>query len=141
MISFKLLENVICRDMKKIIVKEDKEAEVEIFLYFLNSKEYPQHRNIIFASFPDLKNSLDTSKKEDEKRIIEKFLNSTRENNKVDIEKITSFVNAKIEKHGEAILEILANIMDYKWKPKSGDYYLVPTVYPRSPFWGDTFFF
>ena len=58
--------------MKKIILKEDFDAEVQIFLDFLNSKEYPQHKNIIFFSFPELKKMRDL-RTENEKSTVEKF--------------------------------------------------------------------
>ncbi len=126
--------------MKKIILKNDKEAEVKIFSSFLNSKLYPQHKNIIFSSFPELKEGIDL-KKENEETTIRDFLKIVRENNRDNIQKSVIFIENEIKKYGEKTLEILANLMSYEWKPESPDYFLIPTIYPMCPFWENTFFY
>ena len=126
--------------MIRIILKEDLEAEIQIFLDFLNSKEYPQHRNIIFSCFPELKIKIDLQE-EDEKIIVKRFLNTIREKNKINIEKSTIFVKNEIEKHGEKTLEILFNLMSYRWKSESENYILIPTIFPLSPFKNNNFFY
>ena len=126
--------------MKKIILKEDFDAEVQIFLDFLNNKEYPQHRNIIFSNFPELKEKIEFHIG-NEKNIIEKFLKDARENNKSKIQESVLFIRKEIEKNGAKTLEILAKLMDYTWKPSEEDYFLVPTIFPLSPFKKNTFYF
>lgn len=126
--------------MKKIIVKNDEEAEVNIFLNFLHSKEYPQHRNMIFSNFPELKTLIDTGK-EDERTIVKNFIELTRGNNKDNLEKATDYIENEVKSKGEQTLQILANLMDYAWELGSPDYILIPTIFPMSPFKGNTFFF
>ncbi len=126
--------------MKKIILKEDLNAEVQIFLNFLNNNEYPQHRNIIFSSYPELKDKLESSQ-EDEKITVEKFLKEVRKNNKENIEKSIIFIKNEIEERGEKTLETTADLMNYKWGNGSEDYFLIPTIFPLSPFNKNTFFF
>ncbi len=126
--------------MKKIILKEDFDAEVQIFLDFLNNKEYPQHRNIIFSSFPELKEKIELNTG-NERKIIENFLNEIRKNNKYKIQESVLFIKREIEKNGEKTLEILAKLMDYTWKPSEEGYFLVPTIFPLSPFKKNTFYF
>lgn len=125
--------------MKKIIVKDDEDAEVNIFFNFLNNKEYPQHRNIIFSCFPELKEELDLQKG-DEKSIIKKFIKIVRRDNKDNIKKSILFIKDEVKEKGEKTLEILANLMDYKWKNENIDYFLIPTILPFSPF-GDNIFY
>lgn len=126
--------------MAKITLETNEKAEVDIFLNFLNNTEYPQHRNIIFSCFPDLKTKID-SQNEDEKRILEKFLNKVREDNKTNVQKSITFVKNEVEKHGEKALEILASLMNYKWKSVDENYTLIPTIFPLSPFKDHTFFY
>ncbi len=128
---------------KKIILdlENNEEAEVNLFISFLHSKQYPQHRGMIFSCFPELKEKLDLQQKEDEESTVRDFLKVIREKNKDNIEKSVVFIKSEIEKHGEKTLEILADLMNYKWKPKSDDYFLVPTIFPSCPFNGNTFFY
>ena len=119
--------------MKKIILDTSEESEVRLFLHFLNSKEYPQHRNIIFSCFPELRARLDLQKNNEED-VVKNFLKETREKNKKNIQKSVIFIKNEIEEHGEKTLEILADLMDYKWKLEGKDYHLVPTILPMSPF-------
>lgn len=126
--------------MKKIIVKDDEDAEIDIFFNFLNNKEYPQHRNIIFSCFPELKKELGLQK-EDEKSIIKKFIKIVRRNSKDNIKKSVSFIKNEIREKGEKTLEILANLMDYKWRYENVDYFLIPTILPFSPFGDNVFYY
>jgi len=128
---------------KKIILdlENNEETEVDIFTHFLNSAQYPQHKNIIFSAFPELKEKLDSQQKEDEKSTVRDFLKIIREKNKDNIQKSVVFIKSEIEKYGEKTLEILADLMNYKWKPNSENYSLVPTIFPLSPFDGNTFFY
>lgn len=126
--------------MKKIIVENNEEAEVNIFFKFLNSKEYPQHRNIIFSCFPELREKLDLQK-DNEIIILREFLKKVREENKDNIQKSIIFIKNEVEKHGERTLEILASLMDYKWRPENGDYSLIPTILPMSPFGDNVFYY
>jgi hypothetical protein len=124
----------------KIIVKNDLDAEVQIFQNFLNNKEYPQHRNIIFSSYPGLKEKLELEGV-DEKSVLVEFINKTREENKINIEKSIVYIESEVINKSEKTLEILTNLMDYKWNKEAEDYILVPTIFPMCPFNGNTFFF
>ncbi len=126
--------------MKKIILKISQETETKFFSRFLHSKLFPQHKYMIFSSFPELKEKIDSSKKK-EKIIIREFLTKIREDNKDNIEKSIIFIKNEIEKKGEKSLQILANLMDYKWKLKSEDYILMPTLLPFCPFEDNTFLY
>ncbi len=124
----------------KIIVKNDFDAEVQIFQNFLNNKEYPQHRNIIFSSYPELKQKLELEGV-DEKAVLIQYLNKTRAENKINIEKSIKYIENEIINKSERTLEILADLMDYKWRQEAEDYLLIPTIFPICPFNGNTFFF
>jgi hypothetical protein len=124
----------------KIIVKNDLQAEVEVFQNFLHHKEYPQHRNIIFSSFPELQQLLDVDGC-DEKTVLIEFISKIREENKVNIEKSVKYVENEINNKGEQTLRILADLMDYEFKKEAPDFILIPTIFPMCPFNGNTFFF
>ncbi len=126
--------------MKNITLKEDFDAEVGIFFNFLNSKEYPQHRNIIFSCFPELKEKIKANVT-DEKSVVTAFIQEKRTHNKQAIQQSVAFVKHELEQKGEKTLEILARLMDYVWKSQEDPYFLVPTIFPLSPFNKDTFFF
>lgn len=128
------------RHMKKIIIKNDEKEEIKLFTNFLNNKEFPQHRNIIFFSFPELKEKLDLQK-ESEISILEEFLKTTREKNKENIQKSVDYIKKKVDENGEKTLDILSDLMDYEWKPETQDYFLVPTIFPISPFGGNTLYY
>jgi hypothetical protein len=128
------------RHMKKIIVKNDEKEEIKLFTNFLNNKEFPQHKNIIFFSFPELKEKLDLQK-ESEIFILEEFLKTTREKNKENIQKSVDYIKKEADKNGEKTLKMLSDLMDYKWKSETQDYFLIPTIFPLSPFSGNTFYY
>jgi hypothetical protein len=99
--------------MHKILVDIDEKSEVNIFLNFLNNKEYPQHRNIIFSFFPDLKTAIDLEHR-NENGVVEKFIRNLRKNNIESINIAVNFVKHEVEAKGEEALNILANLMNYK---------------------------
>lgn len=126
--------------MKTIVIKEDLKSEIEIFLNFLHNKEYPQHRNMIFFHFPELKTLIEQNP-EDESKIVENFIQNIRSQNKKNIEKSTLYIESTVRDKGEKSLQTLANLMNYDWEQDTEDYVLIPTVFPLSPFNGHTFFY
>ena len=64
--------------MKKIILRESDSEEKDIFMNFLSNKEFPQHRNMIFSAFPELKDLLESSSKDDEEKVVGEYLSKTR---------------------------------------------------------------
>lgn len=126
--------------MKSIIVKEDHKAEIEIFFNFLHNKEYPQHRNMIFFYFPELKYLIERNP-ENEVGIIENFIQKTRSQNKNNIERSITYIEDAVRDKGEKSLQILANLMNYNRKRATENYVLTPTIFPVSPFKGNTFFY
>lgn len=128
--------------MKIIVLEKNiEESEVNIFINFLNSKEYPQHKSIVFSNFPELKEMLKDVSGEKEKEILWSFLKKTRENNKENIEKSVNYIKGVVNEKGEKMLSKLASLMNYEWKPDNNNYYLLPTIYPTCPFQGNTFFY
>ena len=63
------------------------------------------------------------------------------EENRIKIQESIIFIKNEIAKHGEKMLEILANLMNYNWKPQDNNYFLIPTIFPLSPFKKNTFFY
>lgn len=126
--------------MKIIVLDNNEKVEVDIFLNFLHNKEYPQHRNIIFSCFPELKTKIDLQK-EDENSAVGDFLKVVREKNKTNIQKSIAFIKKEVEKNGEEVLKILVELMSYKCKSGNENYFLMPTILPFSPFREKTFFF
>ncbi len=126
--------------MKNIIVKEDCKAEIEIFFNFLHNKEYPQHRNMIFFHFPELKYLIEGNP-ENEVGIIKNFIQKTRSQNKKNIERSTTYIEGAVRDNGEISLQTLANLMNYNLSHAKEDYILIPTIFPVSPFSGNTFFY
>jgi len=128
--------------MSNIILIEDKEAEIDLFLNFLDNKQYPQHRNIIFLHFPELKEKINLSdtNKENQRIIIKKFLENLKRDNKDNLIKSIAFIKNEIEKYGEKTLKILFNLMDYK-QIDDKNYFLLPTIYPLCPFKNRTIFY
>jgi len=126
--------------MKIIVIKEDSRAEIEIFLNFLHNKEYPQHRNMIFSHFPDLKNLIEQNP-ENEGRTVEDFIQETRLRNKENIERSTQYIESVVQNKGEKSLQTLVNLMNYDLEQNTENYILIPTIFPMSPFNGNTFFY
>ena len=126
--------------MKKIIVKNDNEAELNVFVNFMNSKRFPQHRVITFMSYPDLEERIKSSK-DSEKNVVKQFIKEVRDEHSDNLQKAYNYIKKEVEKNGEKTVEILSKLMDYEWKEDNDDYYLVPTIYPTCPFWKNTFYF
>ena len=113
--------------------------EADIFYDFLYSEEYPQFKFMIYQCFPDLKEKLDLAEQKEHKKIIEEYIKNTRETNQENLQKSYNFIKNEVDRNGKNIVQILANLMDYK--DITDDYILVPTIFPVSPFKNNTFFF
>jgi hypothetical protein len=126
------------KNLPKIVIKENLRQEVNVFLNFLHHPYYPQHRNLIFRVFPELKLLL--KNKKDEKKIVRKFIIDFRENHKDKINQIIKQSKVVIKNKGPLALKALANLMDYDWT-KPTTYTAIPTILPHSPFGDNVFYF
>ncbi|MFA6459009.1 MAG: hypothetical protein WCV79_01255 [Candidatus Paceibacterota bacterium] len=126
--------------MHKILLDINEKSEINIFLNFLNNKEYPQHRNIIFSFLPELKTVIDVEPKS-ESDVVKKFIEDLRKGNKENIDTAVNFVKHEVEAKGEKALDILAGLMNYEWQSENQGYILVPTIFPLSPFKDNIFYF
>jgi len=123
--------------LPKISVKTSKKGEVKLFLKFLNHPEFPQHRQMILKTFPDLKVLLESSK--NEKNAVQEFIDQFYLKNQSTI--ALAIHDSKIRmKSSQKAMESLGIAMDYHWQ--SGiDYIAMPTILPFSPFGKNTFNF
>lgn len=126
------------KNLPRIVIKEDKEREIELFIKFLNHPDFPQHRNLILKAFPDLKIFLDKS--ENEKIAVKSFIKNFYKKRETDIQAILSESHSILRKKGQIALKRLANIMEYQW-PKPITYIAMPTILPFSPFGTNIFYF
>ncbi len=125
-----------------IKITYDLNKEVDLFLKFLHHHYYPQHKFIIFKSFPELEILLKTEKnKNKEKTIIKEFIKDFYKKNDKKIKKII-VQSKKIlkEKEKKALIK-LAKLMDYQWPKNHPDYTAMPTILPFSPFGNNVFYF
>ncbi len=126
------------KNLPKIVIKEDKEREIKLFMKFLNHPDFPQHRNLILKAFPDLKILLDKSK--NEKITVNNFIKNFYKKHKNDIKAILLESHLILKKKGQMALQRLAKMMEYQW-PKPITYIAMPTILPFSPFGNNIFYF
>ncbi len=126
------------KNLPKIVIGENLEREVNVFLNFLNHPDYPQKRNSILKTFPDLKSLLEKS--ENEKTTVRNFIVNFRKKHKTIVKIILLRNGLLLKKNGQIALQGLANIMDYQW-PKPITYIAIPTILPFSPFGDNIFYF
>lgn len=125
-----------------IKVVENLEKEVGIFMDFLHSQNFPQNRNTIFSTFPELKAELKNIHDDAAtKQIVIRFIKEFRMAYASVITKAVFNIKKEIETKGDAALCILAEQMEYTWKKSHPGYILMPTVYPGCLFNGNTFFY
>lgn len=123
-----------------INIKIDLEKETETFIAFLRSKKFPQQREVIFRSYPDLKLILEGNDL-DENEIVHSFVGNKYAEHDTIIKSVVLDSREKIEKYGKTILEQLSLLMDYTWPKEHKGYLVVPTILPFSPFKENTIFF
>lgn len=126
------------KNLPKIVIKENLEQETKLFLSFLNHPDYPQKRNSILKTFPDLKTLLEKSK--NKKTIVRNFVKNFYKKHKTDIRIILLRSQLLLKKNGRIALQRLAEIMEYQW-PKPITYIAEPTILPFSPFGNNIFYF
>lgn len=124
-------------------IKYSLDRETEKFFNFLHHPKFPQHRNLIFRSFPDLQKSLGQiqNNKNKESEIIKGFISEFRRKNEGKINKTIKKASNLIKKDSEKALGILAELMDYQWSDDHPRYIIIPTILPFSPFEKNIFYF
>jgi len=111
--------------------------DVVLFNKFLNHPEFPQHRNMILRSFPELEKLINVSLNEAE--TVGDFVDSYYKINEKNI--LTAIDEAKAElMSSEEALVALGQMMGYEWRSEQ-NYIATPTILPFSPFSGATFNF
>lgn len=126
------------KNLPKIKIKKDIKNEVDLFIKFLHHPYYPQHKNLIFQIFPNLKLLIKKSK--DERKTVKKFVANFYNNHQNKINKIIKKSDTLVKKRWSLVIKELANLMDYQWS-KSVIYYAIPTILPFSPFGTNKFYF
>lgn len=111
-------------------------SETDLFLGFLNHKDFPQNRNKILAAHPDLKNKLGIYS---EKKAVPLYLSELNDFYKKEFNEVLKEA-ARDFKKTPFLLKILGEMMDYKW-PTQKTYFASPTFLPFSPFRKNDFFF
>ena len=129
--------------LPKIILLDDIQKEINIFYDFLHHPYFPQHRNMLFNAFSELKEKIENHKlnEEEERIIIGDFISSFRKKHKNSINKIINESKEKIKKNEKNILHGLANLMNYNWLEENKKYSILPTIFITSPFYKNYFCF
>ncbi|MCX6716536.1 MAG: hypothetical protein NTV72_01275 [Candidatus Taylorbacteria bacterium] len=123
----------------RINLHKDIDAEIKIFFNFLNNKDFPQHRNIVFFKHPELKEKIENIKDSKEQiKIIAEFISFFRKKYSNEIDKATEYIDKEIENKGNNALFVLENLMDFS---NNAEYIIIPTIYPLCPFFNNTFFY
>ena len=80
-----------------INIIEDLDEEVGIFAFFLHSKDFPQHRNLIFRTYPELRERLTNLDEESEREEIKKFVIEVRNKFRSEIQSAVEYIRKEVE--------------------------------------------
>jgi len=123
-----------------IKIKYSFNKETEIFLDFLHHPQFPQHRNMIFRAFKELKIAFNKKNGLEEKLIIKNFIKNFRKKHNYKIKKIINQSKKLLKQNSKKALVRLGLLTDYQWL-KNENYYAFPTILPFSPYKKNIFFF
>jgi hypothetical protein len=121
---------------------ESVDEEVGIFAFFLHSKDFPQHRNLIFGAYPELKDRLSGLDEKAEREELKRFVIEVRNKYQSEIKSAVEYIRKEVESKGSTSLEILGRLMNYTWHTSDkSKYVLIPSMYPTCPFNKNKFFY
>lgn len=122
----------------KIVVQQNQDEEIKLFLSFLHHPYYQRKRDDILRTFSDLQEKLNTVN--DEKQAVAEFVSKYYKEHEGQISAIIETTKQLFEQKSASALKTVAELMQYTWQADI-TYYAIPTILPFSPFHGNTFFF
>lgn len=125
------------KNTAEIKIQNDRSQEVDLFIKFLTHLYYPQHKQLIFKSFPELKVLLEL---DSDRLVIEEFIEAFYERHKEKIDIILQQSEDTIKQNGAIAIQALDALMDYH-RDEPVTYIATPTILPFSPFEKNKFYF
>lgn len=114
-----------------IIVREDIDENVKLFVVFLYHKN-PQQKQRIINRYPELAEIVTQNEEQARSRIAD-FLRTYFQTHSEIINPIIAGIRDNLQKSGHSALEMLATIMEYRWPETHKGFTFVPCLLPFSP--------
>lgn len=114
-----------------IIVREDIDENIKLFVMFLYHKN-PQQKQRILDRYPELAEIVKNNEQNAKPKIID-FVQTYFQTHGNIINPIVAGIKKDLRENGLHALEMLATIMEYQWSETHGGFTFVPSLLPFSP--------